>query len=135
MAYIEWNESLSVRIESIDKQHKKLINMINIFYINIRDKSNNDLISDLITKMKEYTIIHFKTEEDYFRKYNYPALDKHNQEHDKFIKKVADLEKRFNENKVILSYEITSYLKEWIKDHIQLSDKKYSDFLIKNGVK
>jgi len=48
MAFINWNENLSVKIKSIDDQHKKLIEMINDFYDNIINLSNKDNISRLI---------------------------------------------------------------------------------------
>lgn len=135
MAFIEWNSSLSVKIDSIDNQHKKLVEMINSFYDNIEKKSKNDLISGIIVKMKNYAILHFNTEEKYFKQFYYPQYEQHKLEHDKFIEKVADVEKRFNEGKLVLTLEITNFLKDWLKNHIQGSDMKYSEFLIRNGVK
>lgn len=135
MAFLSWNESLSVKIVSIDDQHKKLIELINKFYEQVSHRSNDENISILIKGMKEYTQMHFNTEEQYMKKFNYPDYLNHKKEHDFFISKVADVEEKFNKGKVILSYEITSFLKEWIKNHIQGSDKKYTDFFVKNGVK
>ena len=36
---------------------------------------------------------------------------------------------------MILSLEITNLLKKWVVEHIENIDKKYSDFLVKCGVK
>ena len=85
--------------------------------------------------MKEYAALHFKIEEEYFRLYKYPNYESHKKKHDSFVEKVADVEKRFNDGKLILSFEITTFLKDWIKEHIQGTDKEYSDFLIGKGVK
>jgi len=135
MALFNWNESLSVKIDSIDDQHKVLINMINEFYENIRVKSNKELISKLIKEMKEYTQTHFSNEENYFKQFNYPEYESHKKEHVAFVDKVIDIEKRFNDGTLVLSFEITNYLKDWLKEHIQGTDQKYSEFLIKNGIK
>ena len=134
MSLIKWTEELSVNINSIDNQHKILVNIINDFYDKIENKSNNELISELIKNMKDYTIIHFNTEEKLFEKYNYVDTKEHKKEHDDFVKKVSDLEKRYNEGKMILSFEITNFLKSWLINHIQGTDKKYSKFLVQNGV-
>ena len=134
MAFINWNDSLSVKIASIDDQHKRLIVLINEFYDNVSHRSNDENISLLIRGMKDYTQMHFETEEKYMRQFKYPAYAAHKQEHDTFISKVVDVEEKFNKGKLILSFEITSFLKEWIKSHIQGSDKKYTEFFIKNGV-
>ncbi len=135
MKLIEWDENLSVKIDSIDEQHKVLVDMINDFYEKIRTKAANELISELIKKMKNYTVVHFATEERYFKQYNYPDFENHKREHQDFVDKVVDLEKRFNSGKVILSFEITNFLKEWLINHIQGTDMKYTNFLIQKGVK
>jgi len=134
MSFMNWNENLSVKIKSIDEQHKKLIDLINDFYINIQNRSNNENISELIRGMKKYTETHFVTEERYMKRFNYPDFNAHKKEHYSFLNKVTDLEVKFNSGKLIVSYEITGFLKEWLRNHILVIDKKYSDFLIKNGV-
>ena len=135
MKLIEWDENLSVKIDSIDEQHKVLVDMINDFYEKIRTKAANELISELIKKMKNYTVVHFATEERYFKQYNYPDFENHKREHQDFVDKVVDLEKRFNSGKIVLSFEITNFLKEWLINHIQGTDMKYTNFLIQKGVK
>ncbi len=135
MALITWNESLSVKISSFDDQHIKLIEMINDFYDNIKIRANDDNISTLISGMKRYAIMHFDIEEKYMVKYNYPDYHEHKKEHDLFISKVKELESKFNQGKLIVSFEITSFLKDWLKAHIMGTDKKYTEFFIKNGVK
>jgi len=134
MAAITWNESLSVKIESIDDQHKKLIDMINDFYENISKRTNNENILVLLQGMKKYTVEHFGYEERYMRQYSYPEYEQHKHEHDNFIARVTALEEKFKKGTIILSYEITSFLKDWIKHHIQNSDMKYTSFFQNNGM-
>jgi len=135
MSYLIWDKNLSVGIDSIDREHQKLFKMINDLYEHIGKKSNNELISDLIKDMKDYTKHHFTTEESYFRQLNYPAYEEHKAEHDEFVAKVTDLEKRFNAGRLIITFEITAFLKDWIKKHIKGTDMKYVDFLKKRGIK
>lgn len=134
MAFITWNDSLSVRIDSIDEQHKKLIEMINDFYDNVSKKSNDELISKLVIGMKTYTQMHFRTEERYMQQFKYPNYEQHKKEHDAFISKVNDLEVKIRTGKAILSFEITTFLKDWIKNHIQEEDKQYINLFQKNGL-
>ena len=135
MAFINWSESLSVKINSIDDQHKKLIDMINDFYDNVVNRSNNENISKLISEMKKYTIVHFNAEERYMKQFSYADYEAHKKEHDLFVSKVKDVEEKFNSGKLVMSLEITGFLKDWLKNHIQVTDKKYTDFFIKNGIK
>jgi len=135
MTLINWNKSLSVDINSIDEEHKKLVDMLNEFYDNIVSKSNKENISTLIKKMKDYTIFHFGNEEMHLKSHGYKDFEVHKKEHQKFIEKVNEMEKRFEEGKLILSLEVTTFLKDWLQNHIMVSDKKYSDFLREKGVK
>jgi len=135
MALFEWKDSYSVGSIPIDNQHKKLIGYINEFYNNLKFKSNDDLISGLIKEMKEYTLFHFSYEESYLEKFGYKDLPEHKEEHKAFIEKVSDFENRFNSKKVILSYEITKFLKDWLKHHILVEDMKYSHIFKNNNTK
>ncbi len=126
MILIKWTDDYCLNIKAIDDQHKKLVDMINMFYNEMSKKSNKELISDLISKMKAYTEFHFKTEEELFSKLPYQNSNEHKDKHQDFIDKVTDLENRFIKGKLILSIEITNFLKEWITDHIMVSDKEYA---------
>ncbi len=135
MALLVWNESYSVKIKTIDDQHKKLIDMINEFYESIKSKTNNESILELLIKMKEYTVFHFNTEEAYFKQFNFEGFEYHKKEHDVFIEKVIDVERRFNDGTLVLSFELTNFLKDWLKEHIMGTDMQYVDFLLEKGVK
>ena len=135
MALITWNNSLSVDIKSIDDEHKELIAMLNEFYDNLVLESNKKNIAALLKKMKDYTVYHFRNEEEHLKLYAYPHFEVHKKEHMNFIEKVSEMEKRFNDGKFILSLEVITFLKDWLQNHIMISDKKYSEFLISKGVK
>ena len=141
MEIFSWDDSLSVKIKIIDDQHKVLLDMINNYYNEIHQilegngiKSLNELRIDLISKMKKYSMEHFQTEEELFEKYHYPAFEEHKKEHDAFIDKVLHLEKRLEEKKIILTTDITDFLKDWVITHIMDEDQKYGEFLRSNGV-
>ena len=131
MAIIKWNDSYNLNISIIDEQHKKLVDMINEFYAEIQNKSNSELIGDLIKKMKEYIQFHFKTEEEMLAKTDYNDLLEHKIKHREFVDKVANLEERYLSGKLVLSFEITNFLKDWLITHIQKTDKEYVKYVLK----
>jgi hemerythrin len=133
MALIVWNDKLSLKIKSIDDQHKKLIELINDFYENITNRSNKENVSQVLSGLKKYIEEHFAYEEKYMKFYHYPDFDSHKKEHDFFIKKVEDIEEKLNSEQIILSLDITSFLFDWLKKHIMISDKKYSETFIEKG--
>jgi hemerythrin len=135
MAVLIWSESLSVKITSIDLQHKKLFDLINSFYDSISQGSGKEKMTEVIKGLKDYTVIHFSNEEKYMKNLNYPGYLTHKAEHDKFVATIKDYEDRYKAGKLILSLEVTNFIKTWITSHIMGTDKKYVDFFLKNGVK
>ena len=135
MAFLEWQDSFSVKIPSIDKQHQKLIAMINELMDAMKQGKGNAVLSDIIEKLADYTVVHFNTEETYFEKYGYPETEEHKKEHQDFVNKVLDFKQGFEAGKIGLSIEVMSFLKDWLKGHILGTDQKYSDFLVSKGVK
>lgn len=135
MPIVFWNEKLSVKIASIDEEHKKLIEMINDFYENIVNRSNQENISILINGLKNYILIHFANEEKYMLQFNYDYYKEHKKEHEQFIAKVTEIEEKINNGERVLSLDMTSFLTDWLKNHIMKTDMKYSEFFIKKGLK
>jgi hemerythrin-like metal-binding protein len=135
MAIIEWNNEYSVGIPSIDQQHKIWIGLINKLHDAMRKGEGKKILSDIYEEIAAYTQTHLKTEEALFLKYNYPETASHKAIHDKLTKQVIEQQKEIKEGKAIITMEVMSFLKNWLIDHIQNTDKKYSAFLISKGVK
>jgi hemerythrin-like metal-binding protein len=134
MAYMNWDDKFSVGVEEIDAQHKNLIKMVNEFYDGVKS-DNNKALGGLLTSLIEYAVYHFGTEEKYMKKFNYPGTATHIKEHQSFTKKAADVKKRFDSGKLVLSLEITKFVRDWIISHVLGTDKKYSQCFIDNGLK
>ena len=135
MGFITWTDELSVGLDEIDDQHKELVKMINQFYDDIANKSSTDNIVALIGKMADYTVYHFKTEEDYFANFNYEFTEEHKQAHAGFVSKVLDVQEKIRSGKLVVSFEITGFLRDWLREHIMGSDRKYIDLFKAKGVK
>lgn len=135
MALINWNESFSVKISDIDRQHQKLIDMINDLSEAMKDGRGKEVQEKIIKGLLGYTISHFQNEQKYFKLYNYPDADAHIKEHDMFVQKVKDFQQGFKEGKLSLSLDLMRFLSDWLRNHIQGTDKKYTEFFLAQGLK
>jgi hemerythrin len=135
MEFYKWDNKMSVNILSIDTQHKKLIEEINNFYNNLNSKKSKDVLTDIIYQLQHYSNYHFRTEELLMKKYSFPGFIAHKAEHDKFIEKIDDLQKRLETGKLVLTLEVAEFLKAWLSNHVMNTDKAYSKFLNDCGVK
>ncbi|WP_066629311.1 bacteriohemerythrin [Labilibacter marinus] len=134
MALIEWSDKFELGIVSIDKQHKTLVDIINRFHVLIQQGSSHEEITQLLIEMKQYTINHFSNEEDFLLKYNFEHLEEHQLEHKKFIHKITDLEHQHKHSQIVLTLEITKFLKSWLIHHIQGTDRRYLKLFKDNGM-
>lgn len=129
MNLFEWNSSYSVGIEELDSQHKRLIELINAVHGAMLAKKSNEMLADILGQLIEYTGVHFAAEEQLFARFAYPAAAEHLDEHRKFVEKVEEFFKDFQGGRIGLSIEILDFLVDWLKRHINGSDKKYGPFL------
>src|SRR3989339_622150 len=134
MALIQWNSTLSVNITQIDNQHMKLVELVNTLHDRMKVGKGKAALSGILNELTNYTVYHFKTEEDIFRKYNYPQTDAHLKEHDALVQQVVKLKADFDNGKSVLTLDVMNFLKDWLTLHIMGDDKAYTLFLKSQGI-
>ena len=137
---INWDKQYEMGIKSIDDQHKELVKMANVLSDLLTNAIKGDDIYDemveIIGSLTEYTIYHFKFEEDLFHKLNYEFKDEHVEEHNKLISEIEKLDLRaIDEDQVTYGKKILKFLITWIFKHISGSDFLYKDLFAKNGAR
>jgi len=134
VALMVWNEKLSVNIKAIDRQHQKIVGIINELHDAMKERRGRDVMAGLLVELVDYSGYHFDTEEDFFRQYKYPGLLVHKSEHDLFKSRVEHMRSQFNGGNKLIVVEAMDFLKDWLSDHILVTDHKYSPFLNGKGV-
>ena len=134
MALIQWNDSLSVNVAEIDRQHQKLIKMINDLSEAMKEGKGNDILGEILTSLVDYTKTHFKQEETYFDRFGYPDADSHKKIHEAFVTKISEFQAGLEEGSLSLSVRVMVFLSDWLRNHINGIDKKYSSFFNAKGL-
>jgi hemerythrin len=136
MSLMSWNANMSVGVPSVDEQHKKLVDMLNELYDGIQTKQTRETLGKVLDGLISYTVSHFRHEEQFFARTNYPDAPAHIKEHRDLTRQVLDVQKRHKAGETgTLSMEVMNFLKRWLIDHIQGSDKKYSPHMSSKGIK
>ena len=135
MAHMNWREDYSVNIVSIDKQHRRMIELINQLHDSVTPKQEKEMLGSVLSQLVSYTKNHFKTEEALMRTYKYPGLEAHKAEHQTLVKRVAGFRKRYEAGKLTDVFDLSSFLMGWLEGHILGTDKKYSPYLVAKGVR
>ena len=130
---VDWRDEYSVGIESIDRQHKKLINLINMLQTTVDYSTGEEFERECLAAVVEYTKTHFVYEEGLMSKYGYPEFEAHKAQHQKMIDKVNDLQAAYEDRPEKAMKDALDFLKQWLIRHINGTDKQYSDFLVSKG--
>ncbi len=129
MAFFNWSDTYSVGIKEFDEHHKKLIDMLNQLYDAMKAAQGNDVLGKILGDLIAYTKFHFQAEERQMQKHAYPGFAEHKKEHEALTRRAVELEQQFKSGKTTLTLSVGNFLKEWLTNHIQGSDKKYSPYL------
>lgn len=134
MAFMKWNTNLNVNVAEIDSQHQQLVYFLNNLSDAMKEGKGKEVLTEIINGLILYTKSHFATEEKYFARFGYPETVSHKQEHTMFVEKVAKFKKDFDEGNQLVSIPILSFLRDWLVNHINGSDMKYSGFFNEKGL-
>jgi hemerythrin len=128
-ALITWSDALSVSNPDIDQQHKKLVEMINDLHDAMRKGQTESVMANLFDRLLGYTAEHFSYEEQRMAACNYPHLFAHKVRHADLVRKTMVLHEKFASGNQHLNMKVMRFLKDWIVNHIQKSDKDYMPYL------
>ena len=129
MELFKWSNRYSVCIDSIDEEHKGLFNLINSLYSSLTEGQAQDILSEVLDKLFEYTQKHFRREESLLRQANYPCLAKHVALHEYFEQSIVKCNLQQQDDPSSLTIEILSFLRDWLIQHIQGVDMDYVPYL------
>lgn len=138
MVFMEWTEECSVGVRQFDDDHKILFTIANELHDAVLAGSSSNIdasLNNAISRLKAYTELHFKHEEDTFERTGYPNARSHKGLHNiaktMFAKIPSDA---LHTDTRQLAIELAKVLKGWLLLHIQEEDKKYGAFLNSKGI-
>lgn len=127
--FIEWKESYSVGLDSIDNDHKKLLGMINQLQTASHYTTDDKMIECILDDLIDYTKYHFSREEKIMHDCEYPELEAHKKLHRDMINQVSAFIDEYRVHNTRTIDDVTQYLKSWLINHINGSDKEYIPYL------
>lgn len=134
MALIVWNNMYSVNVESMDIQHKKLVDLVNQLHDSIKTGQKEKVLNGIYNELITYTITHFRDEEALMRKAGYADLEDHMEVHKSLVERVKKLQKEYFAGNPNAWSETLEFLRNWLLKHIAGTDKKYSQSLNQAGI-
>jgi hemerythrin-like metal-binding protein len=134
MPFIAWSPEFSVGIDSIDRQHKRLVELIDILYESRIAGTTALSLPHLLVELRRCKEEHFAFEELCFERTGFPDARRHVEEHRKLTRRLKEFQVTLAHEKLPTTLELLDFLNTWLKDHILGMDKAYADHLRKGGI-
>jgi hemerythrin-like metal-binding protein len=128
---LRWTEEYSVGVRELDDHHRQLFSLLNSNLKSvIENNGESKTIAADLKKLQEYAVTHFKVEENFFLKINYPDAPAHIHEHEEFRKELQKLDTLANGTDDLARLKLLLFLSTWFTKHIMTADKEYIPYLI-----
>ncbi len=125
MALIDWTDDFKTGIESVDNQHRKLVEIVNKFDEAAKKGKGSRIMNEILNDLIGYTTEHFSAEEKLMEDAEYNKLKQHKSQHRQLLQKVERLQFEFDQQGKRITVEVQEFLKYWLINHILKEDKAY----------
>ncbi len=128
---IQWDQSLETGFLAIDEQHQELFKRVNEVIEAYNIGKARQEVKETLQFLEEYVHTHFTMEEELQLQYKYPKYKEHKEMHEYFIKQIAEIKSRYEQNgpKMTVTMALNRILLTWLREHILRVDKAFVDYI------
>ena len=129
MKDIVWGDILSIGIDEIDDDHRKLISTFNVLNRAVLEGESHDYLAAILEELINCTVWHFSHEERLMLKYRYQDTEAHKEEHRELINTAKELQQELLQGTGDMTEEHLRDLERWLTEHILTTDMRLGDYL------
>lgn len=129
MKDIVWSHILSVEVDEIDEDHRKLVNIFNILNHAVAEGESPEYLASVLEELINCTVWHFSHEERLMLKYAYEGMEEHKVEHQELIKTARELQQEILQADKPVADKDIEILERWLTEHILTYDMRLGAYL------
>lgn len=124
MPIASWIPDLSVGVDSLDADHRHLIDVMNDVFDSMMAGGDSSAARKGLHVLGIYVVDHFGREEEWMAARGFADLARHQHEHEQFRLEIAKLLKLSEQGADDLALELLMVLRDWLLCHIGASDRR-----------
>lgn len=134
MSLMNWDSAkFDVLVPKMNDQHQTLVGIMNRLYDRHAAKAPKAELNKLLIQLRDYTIKHFREEEEMLQQISFPHLDRHKIIHQTLLEDFTSHYNAFVAGSGEISKAFFDYLRLWLTSHIMHIDRKYGEFATHKG--
>ena len=118
-----WPSELDTGIAVVDRQHRRILELINLLEVHLED-GDPEALEKVLDELADYTISHLAFEEGLMEQAGYPLLESHRRLHRSFEESIFALAARHRAGEAVAA-ELAELLRHWLFHHIRSTDHDY----------
>jgi len=132
--HVDLSRIFRIGLKQFDDQHINLFKITNDLIQNISANQDRESTGNVLARLLDYTVVHFRDEEELMVKFGYPNYDSHKKQHEFLAARVREIYRKFQSDGVAVNEETLAFLVKWLQHHIARVDKEYVPFLKSKGI-
>jgi hemerythrin-like metal-binding protein len=129
MKDLVWDRVLSVEVDEIDEDHRKLIGIFNTLNHAVSEGESQEYLAAVLRELINCTVWHFSHEERLMLKYGYPEKGEHETAHRELIDSARDLQDKILQSDRAVAEDDILFLERWLTEHIFTDDMRLGSYL------
>ena len=134
MNLFAWQESFSVKVPSLDAQHQRLLSILNAMNDAVVKGKEETVVRAILDDLVNYAAEHFHHEEKLMRLADYSGREEHKAEHKRLLSQLQLLREDVSRGATKLSPAIMGLLGDWLRHHLESSDRSYIETLLEKKI-
>ena len=125
MPIMNWDQTLDVGVESMNSEHREILDAMNRIYDADQTGQHGDVINSLVGRLGSVCVRHFADEEKFMAKIGFPTLENHKLVHAKLLRDFSAHAAAIKAADGTVTEGFFTFLKFWLSAHIKGIDIKY----------
>lgn len=127
--FFYWTDQLLIGNQTIDNQHKDIVEGINKLYRMREAGAKREDILEALSDLVQVAVNHFGDEEAIFTHSEYPHVEDHLKRHEQIIGQLKEHARDIQAGERDVDGDLLNFLKDWLQSHIMIVDKGYARYI------
>ncbi len=124
MAALEWKPEYSVGVESVDHEHRELIDLVNRIGEALLAERPVDEVEQAFGELFRSISSHFALEERFMREHGYDQLAQHKADHERLLDELRDIMDDYREGREGPVERFRQTVEAWFAEHFKTHDAR-----------
>ncbi len=124
MSLLQWKPEYSVGIQSMDDEHREMIELINATYEKLKSNSDADQVEEYLGEILSTISMHFALEERIMRNAGYGEYQAHKDDHEILLDRLRDLMDDYFDDPDAGANKLEQSLSDWFAGHFSTFDSR-----------